>query len=304
VKKLDDRYLCKNEDALYSKNQGIIKRFFILNIRLAYKKLLLVLKEPKPFFIRKLVIRKSLRLQKPKQHISDNGVSELYGKDLPYFDNIFNYWLERSQELIKHKKLKTSEYSRKLLKGNEILMHTPTLNFALSHELLSIIGEYFGTAPSLAYVDLWWGRAGEQDAGSPCFHLDSLDTSCIRMYVYLCDVSEDNGPFCVIPKKESFSFIRKTGYLGNSLSDETVFKEIPSESLRKLTGDAGSVFAIDATNCLHYGSRGLETDRVAMIFSYASYHNHENNAEFLESLPKLNNPTSLQEMAYDHISIR
>ena len=183
-------------------------------------------------------------------------------------------------------------------------MHEPTLKFALSHELLSIIGEYLGTAPSFHSASLWWGKAGEASAGSPFFHLDSLDSSCIRLYVYLSDVDEGNGPFCVIPKNESLRFIRKTGYIGNALSDKTVFKYLSLSSVKKLTGNAGSVFAVDASRSLHYGSRCIEGDRVVLIFSYSSYHNDESTASFLECLPRLNNLTTLQEMAYDHISIK
>jgi len=299
---MKSRYELINEGALYAKNQNILKRYIPLDIRQALTKLHLIIKDPKPCFIRKLANIKSLRLQKPKQFISENGVTELFGKDLPHFEKFISYWLEKSNELINNHKLNNT-YSRDLLNKNEILMHKPSLKFALSHELLSIIGEYLGTAPSFHSVSLWWGKAGESRAGSPFFHLDSLDSSCIRLYVYLSDVDEGNGPFCVIPKNESLRFIRKTGYLGNSLSDKTVFKYLPLSSLRKLTGNAGSVFAIDASRSLHYGSRCLEGDRVALIFSYSSYHN-DANSSFLECLPRLNNLTTLQEMAYDHISIK
>jgi hypothetical protein len=301
---MKNRYELINEEALYAKNQNILKRYIPLDTRQTITKLRLIVKDPKPFFIRKLAIIKSLRLQKPKQSISENGVSELCGKKLPHFEKTFSYWLERSNDLINNKKLNNTKYFKPLLNANEILMHKPTLKFAFSHELLSIIGEYLGSAPSFHEVSLWWGKEGELSAGSPFFHLDSLDSSCIRLYMYLSDVGEGNGPFCVIPKKESLRFIRKTGYLGNSLSDKTVFKYLPLSSLRKLTGDAGSIFAIDSTRALHYGSRCIEGDRVVLIFTYSSYHNAANTSSFLEFLPRLNNLTTLQEMAYDHISIK
>ena len=91
------------------------------------------MKDPKPFFIRKLANIKSLRLQKPKQSISENGVSGLYGKNLPHFEKFFSYWLEKSNELINNKKLNDTKYSKTLLSANEILMHKTTLKFALSH---------------------------------------------------------------------------------------------------------------------------------------------------------------------------
>ena len=301
---MKNRYELINEEALYAKNQNILKRYIPLDIRRALKKLLIIMKDPKPFFIRKLANIKSLRLQKPKQSISENGVSGLYGKNLPHFEKFFSYWLEKSNELINNKKLNDTKYSKTLLSANEILMHKPTLKFALSHELLSIIGEYLGTAPSFHSASLWWGKAGEASAGSPFFHLDSLDSSCIRLYVYLSDIDEGNGPFCVIPKNESLRFIRKTGYIGNALSDKTIFKYLSLSSVRKLTGNAGSVFAVDASRSLHYGGRCIEGDRVVLIFSYSSYHNDESTASFLECLPRLNNLTTLQEMAYDHISIK
>jgi len=301
---IENTYEYKDDEALYAKNQGIFKRFMPLDIRLKVKKFLLIITAPKVFLIRKLAIILLLRQQKPRQSISQNGVSKLNGDKLPEFEKIFSYWSERSKKLIDIQKLNKTKYSKNLLDGDEILKHNRTINFALSHELLSVIGEYLGTAPSLHSVNLWWGKAGEPRAGSPFFHLDSLDSSCIRLYVYLSDVADNNGPFCVIPRNESLKFIKKTGYLGNSLSDESVFKILPTSSLKKLTGQAGSIFAIDATNSLHYGSRCKDGDRVALIFSYASYHNDEMTADFLKSLPKLKNPTLLQKMAYEHLSCK
>tara|TARA_B100000787_G_C16157153_1_gene279519 strand:+ start:66 stop:980 length:915 start_codon:yes stop_codon:yes gene_type:complete len=302
--KINNLYKCDDEKALYAKNQGILMRFLTLNLRLRLKKFILIIKDPKPFFIRKFIILFVLRQKKNIQSISKNGVTKLNGENLPEFGNIFSYWSERSKKLIDIQKLNNTKYSKNLLDEIEILRHSPTINFALSHELLSVIGEYLGTSPSLHSINLWWGKAEEPRAGSPFFHLDSLDSSCILLYVYLSDVADNNGPFCVIPRNESLKFIKKTGYLGNSLSDESVFKILPTSSLKKLTGQAGSIFAIDATNSLHYGSRCKDGDRVALIFSYASYHNDEMTADFLKSLPKLKNPTLLQKMAYEHLSCK
>jgi hypothetical protein len=300
---MDNNYILDNEKALYAKNQRFFKRFFKLKTRLLIKKLFLIIQDPKPYFKRRQTLKKSLKIFTPKQKISESGFSKLNGKDLPHFEEVLNYWIAKSKDIINNNKKKKTKYSRNLLSQNEILEHIPTLEFALSEDLLLIVGEYLGSAPSFHSVSLWWGKTGAIDAGSPFFHLDSLDTSCVRMYLYLSDVNEDSGPFCVIPKKETLDFTNKTGYLGNSLADENVFKEISPASLKKLTGDSGSIFAIDATNSLHYGSRCSKSDRVVMVISYASYYNDDNQVSFLKSLKKLENPSRLQQMAYDHFSV-
>lgn len=288
--------------ALYAGNQKGIKKFLPLDYRLAIKKGSLVAKAYQEYFNRKKALKAALNDTSPIQNIPDSGVTALKGVRLPYYSELVDFWSNWAEEEISKKKSSENKYRRHLAEANDLLSHEDTRNFALSDELLKIVGKYLGTAPSLSNAGLWWGKKQERYAGSPGFHLDSLDTSCIRIYVYLSAVEEENGPLCVIPRKESNEFVRKTGYLGNTIPDDHVYRVIPKDSLEVLTGTRGSVFAADTTKCLHYGSRCTGGDRIALIFTYASYHNFDDNSKILEQVSLPETPTKLQKLALQHYS--
>ena len=147
----------------------------------------------------------------------------------------------------------------------KVVKHPFILDFALSEDLMEIASNYLNTVPILYAVQLWRGKPNVIKAGSPCFHLDGLDTSDLRIYMYLNDVSEDNGPFPILPKSASKKILNKTKYSGGVIADE-VYDLIDSDLLNVVKGPKGTMLAGDTTQCFHYGSR-IKKERLVIIFT-------------------------------------
>ena len=161
----------------------------------------------------------------------------------------------------------------------DVINHPFIMDFALNKDLNKIESCYLKTIPVLYAVQLWHGGPNQVRAGSPCFHLDGLDTSCVRIYVYLNDITEDNGPFCFIPKNLSKEVVKKTGYSSGVIPDQDMYDQVGQDSLIEAKGARGTMVAADPTQCFHYGSRIKKGERLVIIFTYASYFHNDAEAK-------------------------
>ena len=162
-----------------------------------------------------------------------------------------------------------------IIPQEEVINHPFILDFALNEDLIKIVSSYLKTIPVLYGVQLWHGGPNQARAGSPCFHLDGLDTACVRIYIYLNDVTKENGPFSIIPKTLSREIVKKTGYSSGVIPDQDVYDMVGEEVLVEVTGPKGTMVAGDPTQCFHYGSRIKKGERMVIIFSYSSYFHND-----------------------------
>lgn len=157
----------------------------------------------------------------------------------------------------------------------EHLLDDDTIRELIFHpHIVGSIAAYLGELPVFAGIDLWIGRKEELHAGSPFYHLDSAGWGNARFYVYLSDVDVGCGEFTYIPRSDSEAFTRRTGYLGDALSDQQVNSFFGADRSVAVTGKAGTGFLIDTTRCLHFGSRCTTSHRYALIVSYQRWSAH------------------------------
>ena len=175
--------------------------------------------------------------------------------------------------------------------------HPFIMDFALGEDLVNIASNYLKTVPILYAVQLWRGKPNVIRAGSPCFHLDGLDTSCLRVYMYLNDVSEDNGPFSILPKSASKIILNKTKYSGGVIADKEVYSLIDRNLLNVIKGPKGTMLAGDTTQCFHFGSRIKKKERLVIIFTYASFFHNDSEVKLTKKLLSKYKPkTKIQKM--------
>lgn len=106
---------------------------------------------------------------------------------------------------------------------------------------------------------------------SQLWHLDADDTKVLIFYVYCTDVDEESGPLVVAPRDAVKTrwlprFLRKHGY-----SDADLQRVYKPREITTVTGKAGTLFACDTGNTLHYGSRCSTKHRLAFTFRYTSF---------------------------------
>ena len=148
--------------------------------------------------------------------------------------------------------------------------------------MIKIVGDYLGTEPYLSHADVWWDRHMYEDLrDSQEFHFDGGDPFMVKLFFYLTDVSEKDGPFTYIGKTNKlvnkFGLIYKHGVSG--IPDSDISSNTLS-NVKKFVGKPGTVIVAD-TNGLHKGGyiSNNSLGRILLTFTFVSRwadQNHKN----------------------------
>jgi hypothetical protein len=141
----------------------------------------------------------------------------------------------------------------------------------LLHErrLAQIAGSYLGHDPTIMSIALWrsfaWPSADNLSAQQ--FHYDFDRPAFIKMFVYLTDVDDTNGPHTYVPG----SHREKPRELlhGGRLTDDEVARHYPRDQWEVITGLKGTVFFAD-TQGFHKGGLVQSGSRAMFQINVAS----------------------------------
>ena len=118
--------------------------------------------------------------------------------------------------------------------------------------MIKIVGDYLGTEPYLNNADVWWDRYVDEDQiDSRTYHFDGNDPLLLKVFFYLTDVGEKDGPFTYISK--THKFVNKFGLIYKHSISGISDSNISSNTLlnvKKFVGKPGDVIFAD-TNGLH-----------------------------------------------------
>lgn len=153
------------------------------------------------------------------------------------------------------------------------LMKTPILTKIATDPLFYFVAsEYLNAEPIIGYLTAWISRphANNQETLSQraqLFHADMSNPGFIKAFIYLNDVSETNGPHCVVPNthREKAAPLWKEG----RIDDEEMAAHYAKETWQVQTGGAGSVFFVD-TSGFHKGIPLIEGYRQLVQFYYVN----------------------------------
>lgn len=137
------------------------------------------------------------------------------------------------------------------------------VSVALEERLLRVVMSNLGMVPHLESVEVVVSHPthGELTA-SQLWHRDVNDRRLLKLFVYLGDVDDAQGPFTYLPADLSAS-IPSDGK--HYLTDDQV---APKRVWASVKGPAGTAFLIDTGRCYHCGSRCTKP-RVAYIATYS-----------------------------------
>ena len=99
--------------------------------------------------------------------------------------------------------------------------------------------------------------------GSQNFHFDHEDTRQIKCFIFIEDVTENDGPFCFLDAQASrimYKNIKQKAVGENfnkKFTDTQIEKLVPhyQDQCVKATGPSKTLAYVDTSRCLHYGSR-------------------------------------------------
>ncbi len=140
----------------------------------------------------------------------------------------------------------------------ELALDSPFMRFVLDEAVVAPVAEYLGMVPVLHAVDLWYSfHRADAPVRSQRWHLDSGDTTQVKVWIHCSDVNQAAGPLTVIDAASSHELVERLGYdfgEGHRVADEQI-EELAGPAVTRLEGPAGTTHFVDTSRCFHMGSR-------------------------------------------------
>jgi hypothetical protein len=148
--------------------------------------------------------------------------------------------------------------ARGFLPDSASQLDSPYMRFVLDEDVVGAVSAYLGLVPVLSKVDVWYSaHARERPKSSQRWHLDSADTTQVKVWIHLSDVGPKSGPLTVVDASTSERVAEEISYdfrEGHRVPDER-FEELAGPAIVALGGPAGTVHFVDTSRCFHFGSR-------------------------------------------------
>jgi len=140
--------------------------------------------------------------------------------------------------------------------------------------LLAVAQAYLGARPVADVTSMWWHTAYSDQPDSNAaqfYHFDMDRIRWLKIFIYLTDVSPDNGPHCFVAGSQRTGGIPPVllsrGYV--RLTDEEVSQHFPAERLKEFNAPAGTII-IEDTRGLHKGKAVRRGDRLMLQLQFSN----------------------------------
>jgi hypothetical protein len=155
--------------------------------------------------------------------------------------------------------------------GAAMNRYTDIMRAAVARPVLDAVSEYLGEVPILGNVTIMVSVPNDSQVGSQLYHLDFADEKQVKLFIYVDEVTQDNGPFTFTPVSVTNELIKAYGYDRGRLSIDQVEKAVGPAKEIQVTGPAGTALLCDTSRCLHYGSNRNKTTRIVLLIQYVAH---------------------------------
>ena len=112
---------------------------------------------------------------------------------------------------------------------------------------------------------MWWSLGGRKEAkDAQLFHRDVDDFKFCKLFIYLTDVGENQGPHTYVEGSSSSSKLRKI----RRYQDQEIIEAFGEEKIIKFVRDKGSMFIVD-TYGFHKGTLPVDGNRLLLQIQYS-----------------------------------
>ena len=157
--------------------------------------------------------------------------------------------------------------------SNNLLECKKIQELVIDENLYKIVSSYFRKEPILDSVLAFWSVPSEKvDSNAAQFwHFDLERTKWLKIFIYLTDCNENNGPHYFIQKSHldnGINFqIRKKGY--KRVDDDLISKLYKKEDVKCFTSPKSGLL-IEDTRGLHKGKKVDQGSRLILQFQYST----------------------------------
>jgi len=158
--------------------------------------------------------------------------------------------------------------------AGDIINHEDVQNLIMDPELIQIAKSYLGCEPIFDFPAMWWSTSFSKEASADAaqlYHFDMDRIKWLKLFIYLTDVGDDNGPHCYIAKTHKVNSkpqnLLDRGYV--RIPDSELKEIYPESDFKELHGDAGTIFVGD-TKCWHKGKPLKSGHRLVLELQYTT----------------------------------
>ncbi|MEN8913936.1 MAG: phytanoyl-CoA dioxygenase family protein [Polaribacter sp.] len=158
----------------------------------------------------------------------------------------------------------------------DILSIEEVQKIAFDENLLNLVGSFLGSEPILCQTNCWWSVANSThrsnlSTNAQLFHQDTEYLKFVKVFIYLTDVNDDNGPHQYVQgtSKIAQSKLGEDYKPSNRVEDNKVAEIFGVDNILTFTGKRGSVI-IEDTFGLHKGTPVVEGSRLLLQLEYCN----------------------------------
>lgn len=156
----------------------------------------------------------------------------------------------------------------------DLLANMDVQNLLADVSFPAVAQDYLGARPVVDVLSMWWHTAysdkPDMDAAQ-YYHFDMDRPKWVKFFIYLTDVTPDNGPHTFIEGSQQTGGIPasmlKRGY--TRLSDEEVEGQYTQEKIVEFIALRGTIIAED-TRGLHKGKHVKQRDRLILQIQFSN----------------------------------
>ena len=137
---------------------------------------------------------------------------------------------------------------------------------------LSVARSFLGCPPVLDLMAMWWSTAYSKVASTEIaqlYHFDLDRLKFLKFFIYLTDVTVDNGPHVYVTKSHRRDKRPKELWRDGRIPDADVEAVYPKDDIIKVCAPRGSVFVGDTT-AFHKGTTLESGDRLVLEIEYCT----------------------------------
>ncbi len=142
------------------------------------------------------------------------------------------------------------------------------------NSFIAIAQNYLKASAKADYGAFWWSTPCSKKAQSnsaQMYHFDMDRFKWLKVFIFLTDVTIENGPHVFIRKSHSTNAIPKSllkaGY--TRLDDSAVEEHFPQDDIKTFTVPAGTIH-IEDTRGLHKGTTLIKGERLVLELQYSN----------------------------------
>jgi len=144
----------------------------------------------------------------------------------------------------------------------------PFLDLAIS--MHGVAKHYLGDSAKLYSVNVSYAHpTTEEWSSSQMYHCDWRDSNTLKIFVYLNDVGQEQGPFMFIDSYNSAIIRDRLNYENDKshrVDDETIYGIYNTPNI--ILGQAGTTFMVDTCACFHCGGRVTSGGRLMAMLQF------------------------------------